>query len=199
MIVVMTASSFAYRGSWHRSGRRRAPTPLQRAGQSGVQPLCACVCVGLPTSVQSVPTLPTWTFGVKAVPVDCQIVNVPVLVLRQRRSSWLLVCPVKLPTSASAQPAAMLPTKLFGVKPLPVDCQTENVPLLWLNQTRSSLPLPAKSPTPARLQPAATDPVKTFGVKPLPVDCHSVNVLPLWQSRSSLPAPVQAAMVAGVP
>src|SRR5260370_12188837 len=125
MIVVMTASSFAYRGSWHRSGRR-APTPLQRAGQSGVQPLYACVCVGLLTSVQSVPTLPTWTFGVNPVPLDCQIVNVPVLVLRQRRSSWLLACPVKLPTSASAQPAATDPMKTFGVKPLPVDCQTEN-------------------------------------------------------------------------
>jgi hypothetical protein len=70
-----------------------------------IQTLYACVCVGLLTRVQSVPTLPISTFGVNPVPVDCQIENVPVLALRNIKSSWLLACPVKLPTSASAQPA----------------------------------------------------------------------------------------------
>jgi hypothetical protein len=72
-----------------RSSRFPARVPEYRRCHQTFQsrsPLYACVLVGLLTSVQSVPTLPTITFGVKLFPVDCHSVNVPVLVLRHNRS-----------------------------------------------------------------------------------------------------------------
>jgi hypothetical protein len=111
---------------------------------------------------------------VKPLPVESQMLNTPVPLLNQTKSS--LPLPVKSPTPARLQPAATEPTNTFCVKLLPVDCHSVNV--VPFCQIRSLLLSPLKSPMPPRLQPAATEPTKTFAVNPLPVDCHSVSVVP---------------------
>src|SRR6516165_898638 len=168
----------------------------------------------MPASVQPGETEPTKLFGTNLFVLvsPCQIENALLELLNQSKSSCpgiaapaglAGVCPKKSPTPASVQPGETEPTKLFGVKPLPVESQMLNAPVVLLNQSRPSWwlsPLVKKSPMPARLQPGSTEPIETFWLKPVPVvfACHSVNAFPFCQIRSPLPSPLKSPRPANV-